>query len=208
MHNSFEADKQPVKLIICQEINRKYDFSFLYTLKFDILAAFIFYGDLSCPDLSKHIAYFKAQNITIILKTTAMHALKLGANGVHIENEFENIRGIKKKYPELLLGCGNIKNKQSAMHAAEYGADYLFFGRLGYDKKQEPNAYNKTLCKWWLQIAQIPAILQSGTCADYIKEILLCEPEFIAIDNMLINSFDKEAIIGYIENNIKFGLMG
>lgn len=208
MHNSFQPSKQQFKLIICQDISKKYDFTFLYSLKSDILAAFIFYGDLSNQDLSRHISYFKAQNINIILSTSPKHALELGANGVHIENEWENIKIIKKNYPELVLGCGNIKNKHNAMQAAEDGADYLFFGRLGYDKNKEPNLYNKSLCKWWLQIAQTPAILQSGTCPNYIKEIILCEPEFIAIDNMIINSFDKHATIGYIENTIKFGLMG
>lgn len=205
MHNSFQAVNYETQFIFYQNLETLDDIKILNNFSPNFFTAVIFYGNLELKGLKAAFDELKKQNYIVIIASTFEKALSLGAHGLHIESDFKTIKAIKQKYPDLLLGCGNIATKHLAMEIAENGADYLFFGRLS-DKMHMPSN-NLDLCEWWIQTMRTPAIVQSENNLEHIKILSKIKPEFIAIDNNLIKTFDKNFSIGYIEDKLKSALM-
>lgn len=197
MHNSFRIDNNLPQFIISIELKTFDDLPKIEILTDTDIICCIFYGNFTIKNLTQYFTELKNKNLIVVVATTPEQAVKLKAHGIHMRNNFNQIKQIKNQYPDLLLGVENIKTKHIAMELAENGADYLFFGQLGFTKN------NVELCKWWTKIMRTPAILPSETAHD----INYANPEFIAIDYNLINSFDKKITIGYIINKLKSELM-
>ncbi|MDN5248714.1 thiamine phosphate synthase [Bartonella sp. TP] len=170
------------------------------------IKAVIIYNDSLQTQWQKASAISKAlqkKGLLVILKAELNIVNALEADGLHVENDLEKLKLIKQTSNELIIGYGAPPNKHNAMLAGEYGADYLFFGALGRDDKNQPHPRNLALCSWWSEVMQIPAVIQCGKEINYLENAKKTEAEYISIDNLLLNSFDKNQTISYIGKSLK-----
>ncbi|WP_413154442.1 thiamine phosphate synthase [Bartonella sp. cb54] len=113
-------------------------------------------------------------------------AERIKADGLHLENDLHALANLNNQDKEQKIkGFGNLRNRHCAMIAAESGADYLFFGKLGADKKPHAHPRNIQLAQWWAEIMEIPAVLQAGSDFAAFEEVIKVGCEFIAVEEML-----------------------
>lgn len=192
------------QLILSCEITK---LEYILTLQeLNTIKAVIIYNDSPQLQWQKAKAISQAmqkKGLLVILKAELNIVKEFEANGLHIENDLEQLKAVKKASSELIIGYGAPPNKHTAMLAGEYGADYLFFGALGRDNKSQPHPHNIALCSWWSEVMQIPAVIQCGKEPNYLENAKKTKAEYISIDNLLINSFDKNQTISYISKSLK-----
>ncbi|WP_273782611.1 thiamine phosphate synthase [Bartonella sp. ML69XJBT] len=113
-------------------------------------------------------------------------AERVKADGFHREGDLNALEQLHdQKKAQKIIGFGNIRNRHSAMVAGEAGVDYLFFGKLGADKKPHAHPRNLQLAGWWAEIMEIPAIIQAGSDFSTFDEVLKTTCEFIAVEEAL-----------------------
>ncbi|WP_175868541.1 thiamine phosphate synthase [Bartonella gabonensis] len=111
---------------------------------------------------------------------------RIKADGLHIEDDLSALESFKNQQKEQkIIGFGNLRNRHSAMIAAETGVDYLFFGKLGANKKPHAHPRNIQLATWWSEIMETPAIIQAGSDFATFDEALKTGCEFIAIEEVI-----------------------
>lgn len=116
-------------------------------------------------------------------------AERIKADGFHIEGDLDALEQLyDQKKDQKIIGFGNIRNRHSAMVAGEAGVDYLFFGKLGADKKPHAHPRNLQLASWWAEIMEIPAIIQAGSDFTNFDEALKTACEFIAVEEVIFGS--------------------
>ncbi|WP_144751357.1 thiamine phosphate synthase [Bartonella saheliensis] len=116
-------------------------------------------------------------------------AERIKADGFHREGDLNALEQLyDQKKDQKIIGFGNIRNRHSAMVAGEAGIDYLFFGKLGADKKPHAHPRNLQLASWWAEIMEIPAIIQAGSDFASFDEVLKTACEFIAVEEVIFGS--------------------
>ena len=103
----------------------------------------------------------------VLLEDDWALAKRLGADGVHITGDEEEVRAaLKALKPAMIVGAGPVSTRHDAMTRGELDVDYLWFGALG----GEPDATAPELAQWWAETFEIPAVLSdpaaSPTSAD------------------------------------------
>ncbi|MBA9082740.1 MULTISPECIES: thiamine phosphate synthase [Bartonella] len=122
----------------------------------------------------------------LIIAEDSRVAGRIKADGMHLEgglDAFDVLENQKKN--QKIVGFGNLRTRHCAMSVAEAGVDYVFFGKLGADKKPSSHPRNIALAKWWAEIMEVPAIIQAGSDLATIDETLETTCEFIAIEEMI-----------------------
>ncbi|WP_455476270.1 thiamine phosphate synthase [Bartonella sp. B17] len=110
---------------------------------------------------------------------------RIKADGLHLEGDLDALKIENQKKEQKIRGFGNLRDRHCAMVAAETGADYLFFGKLGADKKPHAHPRNIQLAQWWAEIMETPAVLQAGSDFATFDEVLKTACEFIAVEEVL-----------------------
>ncbi|CAK02385.1 thiamine phosphate synthase [Bartonella tribocorum] len=114
---------------------------------------------------------------------------RIKADGLHIEDDLNALESFKNQQKEQkILGFGNLRNRHSAMLAAETGVDYLLFGKLGADKKPHAHPRNLQLAAWWAEIMETPAIIQAGSDFATFDEALKTGCEFVAVEEVILGN--------------------
>ncbi|WP_208437013.1 thiamine phosphate synthase [Bartonella taylorii] len=125
---------------------------------------------------------------------------RIKADGVHIEGDLNALESLdNQKREQKIIGFGNLRNRHSAMVAGEAGVDYLFFGKLGADKKPDAHPRNVQLAEWWAEIMEIPAILQAGSDFATFDEVLKTACEFIAVEEVIFGNDNPLMILEKIK---------
>jgi len=157
----------------------------------------------------------QAQGSAILIAGDSRIAVRLGADGMHSEEEShialerfpknvtlfsdknhdENNKSARERKYSIMRGYGNIKDRHSAMELGEAGADYIMFGKLGADKQPQPHPRNLRLATWWANLMKIPCIIQAGTDIESIGKAVETGAEFIAIEEMIFSNLDEHAAL-------------
>ncbi|WP_455477958.1 thiamine phosphate synthase [Bartonella sp. B10] len=129
---------------------------------------------------------------------------RIKADGLHLESNFDTLDILKnQKKEQKIIGSGNLRDRHSAMIVAEYGVDYLLFGKLGADKKPHAHPRNIQLAQWWAEIMEIPAIVQAGSDFTTFDEALQTACEFIAVEEMIFAHDNPLIILDMIKEKCK-----
>ncbi|WP_455479270.1 thiamine phosphate synthase [Bartonella sp. B23] len=129
------------------------------------------------------------KDIALLISGENRIAERIKADGFHIEgdlNALEHLKSLKRE--QKIIGYGNIRDRHSAMLAGESGVNYLFFGKLGADKKPRPHPRNLQLAGWWSEIMEIPSVLQAGSDFATFDEVLKTASEFIAVEEIIFGN--------------------
>lgn len=142
-------------------------------------------------------------NVAALITGDTRIAGRVKADGVHFESSVSDLKtAMEQRQHDLIIGFGNVRDRHTAMAAGELQPDYLFFGKLGADKKAEAHQRNLNLAKWWSELVEIPAVVQAGAALSSIVEARATDSEFIAIENLIFESDDKAALVLEIRNII------
>ncbi|EJF87662.1 thiamine phosphate synthase [Bartonella rattimassiliensis] len=131
-------------------------------------------------------------------------AERIKADGLHIEDDLNALESFKSQQKEQkIIGFGNLRNRHSAMLAAETGIDYLLFGKLGADKKPHAHPRNLQLAKWWTEIMEPPAIIQAGSDFSAFDEVLKTSCEFVAVEEIIFAHDNPLPLLKIIKEKCK-----
>ncbi|GAA5110258.1 thiamine phosphate synthase [Bartonella jaculi] len=129
---------------------------------------------------------------------------RIKADGLHVEGDFNALTYYEnQKKEQKIIGFGNLRNRHSAMLAGEAGVDYLFFGKLGADKKPHAHPRNVQLAKWWAEIMEIPAVVQAGSDFSTFDEVVKTACEFIAVEEIIFAHDNPLMILEMIQEKCK-----
>ncbi|WP_375705801.1 thiamine phosphate synthase [Bartonella sp. AA2SXKL] len=129
---------------------------------------------------------------------------RIKADGLHIEDDLNALESFKNQQKEQkIIGFGNLRNRHSAMLAAETGVDYLFFGKLGADKKPQAHPRNLQLATWWAEIMEIPAVVQAGSDFSTFDEALKTGCEFIAVEEVIFGNDNPLILLKTMQEKCK-----
>lgn len=129
---------------------------------------------------------------------------RIKADGLHIEDDLNALEGFKNQQKEQkILGFGNLRNRHSAMLAAEKGIDYLLFGKLGADKKPQAHPRNLQLATWWTEIMETPAIIQAGSDFTMFDETLKTGCEFVAVEEVILENDNPLILLKTMQEKCK-----
>ncbi|WP_455465927.1 thiamine phosphate synthase [Bartonella sp. B39] len=136
------------------------------------------------------------KDIALLVAGESRIAERIKADGFHIEGDLNALEHLKNpKREQKIIGYGNIRDRHSAMLSGEAGVNYLFFGKLGADKKPQPHPRNLQLAGWWAEIMEIPAVVQAGSDVATFDEVLKTACEFIAVEEIIFRNDNPLMII-------------
>ncbi|MES0881339.1 thiamine phosphate synthase [Roseibium sp. SCP14] len=105
-----------------------------------------------------------------------------GADGVHVDTSLDDVKlAVESFQPDRIVGTGGTKLKHDAMEWAETGVDYIFFGKLDLEEKE--NAHSKTLtaAAWWAELFGTPCVALAGNTIDTLGEAAATGADFVAL---------------------------
>lgn len=111
---------------------------------------------------------------------------RTGADGAHIDGSIEDIKlAVESLQPAKIVGAGGTKLKHEDMEIAETGADYLFYGKLDLEEKEEAHAKTITRASWWAELFETPCVALSGHSMTSVDEIGATGADFVAVKDVI-----------------------
>lgn len=131
---------------------------------------------------TKLVAIAHERGVAVMLAGEPRMAMRIGADGIHVEGKKEALRAAMEKHsPRLMVGAGGISSRDDALELGETQPDYVFFGRFGFDRDPAPHPRNLTLAAWWSQMVEIPCILQGGSSMESALAARDAGADFVAL---------------------------
>lgn len=131
----------------------------------------------------------EAKSVAFLVANDSQIAGRIHADGVHVEGKVDELRALLERHRDsMIIGFGNLHDKHTSMVSGECEPDYLMFGKLGADKKPMPHPRNISLASWWVEVMEIPAIVQAGSDIATFANVLATKAEFIAVEEILFGS--------------------
>ncbi|UUP17263.1 thiamine phosphate synthase [Nitratireductor thuwali] len=116
-------------------------------------------------------------------------ATRIHADGIHFEGPKDELAELVSRYQErMAVGAGGAKKRDEALELGETQPDYMFFGRFGYDNKEEPHPRNLSLGAWWSEMIEIPAVVLAGSTVASIRAVAETGAEFVAVGNAVFEA--------------------
>ncbi|MGE3304469.1 MAG: thiamine phosphate synthase [Rhizobiaceae bacterium] len=126
----------------------------------------------------------QAAGAAVMLAGDSRVAGRVGADGLHVEGNLQAIgEAIEKHQGHMMIGVGDVKDRDGALALGELRPDYIFFGRFGYDNKPEPHQRNLGLGEWWAEMIEIPCIVLAGSDLASVDAVAATGAEFVALGN-------------------------
>lgn len=139
----------------------------------------------------------QAAGAAVILGGDTRIAARVGADGVHIEGGREALAdAIDRLQDKMAVGAGGAKTRDDALDLGEMRPDYIFFGRFGYDNKDEPHPRNLTLGAWWAEMIELPCIVLGGSQIESVRAVAETGADFVALSAAVFGSDDPQAAVG------------
>ncbi|MBL6665225.1 MAG: thiamine phosphate synthase [Rickettsiales bacterium] len=144
-------------------------------------------------------------NVLFIINDYVDLAIEIGAGGVHVGIDDENIIEIKKKAPQgFVVGASCYDSKDLAIRVAESGADYISFGAFfeSQTKKSRGNP-NPEIIKWANDFLNIPITVIGGINDKNCSILVEMKADFLCVISYIFSSDDKVSKVKQLNNTIK-----
>lgn len=153
-------------------------------------------GDVACvliymPQASSKALQDTAELLVPIIQDGAAAALiygdtqvagRTGSDGAHVETSLEDIKlAVESLQPERIVGAGGTKLKHEDMEIAETGVDYLFFGKLDLDEREEAHPKTIDRAQWWAELFETPCVALAGNTIASIDATAATGADFVAL---------------------------
>lgn len=165
--------------------------SFASTFSAGDVASLIFYGKISDPNayqsqLGKIIPQAQSLDIACLVADNSQIAGRVGADGLHLGQDHNLIRdAIDKFSPSMMVGAGNVKTRHNALTIGELQPDYVMFGAVGGDTRDDPHPKNLALGDWWSSLVELPCIVLGGRAIESVLPVAATGAEFVALGSAI-----------------------
>jgi len=128
----------------------------------------------------------KKQKVKLIINDDYNLAIKIGADGCHLDQFDGSIKKVKKKIKNKILGITCHNSVKLALEAVKYNANYLAFGSF-YKSKLKPNAKKADfkILKWAKKNIKIPIVVIGGINNLNYKKLIKSGAKYIAISSFI-----------------------
>ncbi|UNF28926.1 thiamine phosphate synthase [Bartonella krasnovii] len=201
------------QLVLTLDVRRKIPHSFLRPiLQTKSFACVILYdserqkddGSFLQKQAQTYAEDIQNNDAALLIAGDSRIAGRIKADGLHIEDDLNALESFKNQQKEQkIIGFGNLRNRHSAMLAAETEVDYLLFGKLGADKKPQAHPRNLQLATWWAEIMETPAIIQAGSDFANFDEALKTGCEFIAVEEVILGNDNPLSLLQLCQEKCK-----
>ncbi len=133
----------------------------------------------------------QARGVATIVSGDTRVAGRVGADGIHVEENAEAVAdAVRKHQGRLIVGAGGAKTRHDALELGEAQPDYVFFGRFFYDNQPDPHPRNLGLAEWWAQIVEVPCIVLGGASIESVVASAATGAEFVALSSAVFGEGD------------------
>jgi len=123
-------------------------------------------------------------------------AARTGADGLHIAGGVAELQDAMERFaPKWIVGGGRPKDRHAALEVGELRPDYVFFGRLDGDIKDEAHPKNLALAEWWASMVEIPCVVMGGLVPDSAVAVAETGAEFVALRKAVFAEPGQAAMI-------------
>lgn len=118
-----------------------------------------------------------------IMNDSAGLALKVGADGLHIGEEFEEYDNARKLLGKnKVIGVSCYGSKDRAIKAGEKGADYVSFGQFYETKTKPPKGRpGPEILEWWTTYTVLPCVAIGGVKPENCRPLVQAGADFVAV---------------------------
>ena len=121
-------------------------------------------------------------NVAAFVAGDSRAAVRVKADGLHIAEGMDVFEdAIGRFSPDMMVGGGRAKDRHSALQIGEMRPDYIFFGKLEGDIKDEAHPKNIALAEWWASLVEIPCVVMAGQAIESIVDVAESGAEFVAL---------------------------
>ncbi|MBD8893704.1 thiamine phosphate synthase [Roseibium litorale] len=159
-------------------------------------------GDVACvliymPQASSKALQDTAERLVPIIQDGGAAALiygdtqvagRTGADGAHVETSLEDIKlAVESLQPERIVGAGGTKLRHEDMEIAETGVDYIFYGKLDLDEREEAHPKTIDRAQWWAELFETPCVALAGNTITSIEDTAATGADFVALKDAVWN---------------------
>src|SRR4051812_22724664 len=113
-------------------------------------------------------------------------AARGAADGVHLGPGPRDLRSLRERLKDRILGAGGLRSKDEAMAMGEAGADYLLFGEPRPDGSLPPLEAVEERAAWWAEIFETPCVAFAPTL-EAVARLARTRAEFVALGDAVWN---------------------
>jgi thiamine-phosphate pyrophosphorylase len=134
-------------------------------------------------DIAGHVTpLLQERGIAVMIAGDSHVAGRVGADGLHVGGGPADIsEAISRHRPRMMVGAEGGQTRHDALEIGELCPDYVFFGRIGYDRQGEPHPRNLALGAWWAEMVEIPCLVQGGSDPGSVEAVAATGAEFVAL---------------------------
>ncbi len=85
--------------------------------------------------------------------------------------------------PNRIVGAADIKDRHTAMMIGSTDADYIFFGMLDLEERDEAHRKNVDFGEWWAEVFEVPCVVMAGRDPASVRDIAMTRTDFVALRN-------------------------
>lgn len=126
------------------------------------------------------------RDAALLLDGHADIAVRVGADGVHVEgiNQLQEI--IDQLQPDRIVGAGGLYSRHDSMVAGEAGADYLLFGRGDAHGDRPSLAEIGEQIDWWSGLFELPCVAYAAGI-DEVEPLADAGADFVMVGDAVWN---------------------
>jgi len=119
---------------------------------------------------------------------------RAGADGVHVDTSLDDVKlAVESFQPERIVGAGGTKLKHEDMEWAETGIDYLFYGRLDLEERDEVHPKTLQRAQWWAELFETPCVALGGRSLASVEAAAQTRADFVALKDAVWQHGDGPA---------------
>ncbi len=119
--------------------------------------------------------------VAVLVRNDTQAAGRARADGVHVDTDIDDLLlALESMHPDRIVGAGGIKDRHSAMMIGSSEADYIFFGMLDLEERDEAHPKNLDFGEWWAEVFEVPCVVMAGRDPASVRDIAMTRADFVA----------------------------
>ncbi|WP_205470547.1 thiamine phosphate synthase [Breoghania sp. L-A4] len=121
-------------------------------------------------------------DVAVLIRNDTQAAGRSRADGVHVDTDVDDLLlALESMRPNRIVGAGGIKDRHTAMMIGSTDADYIFFGMLDLEERDEAHPKNLDFGEWWAEVFEVPCVVMAGRDPASVHDIAMTRADFVAL---------------------------